>query len=196
MHPQRGDDGSLNFVLPMGDAPLPGIAVADIGACAAAIFRRGEATIGQAIGIAGEHLNGAQMAAALSRALGEPVRHVAMDPADYAALGFPGAADLANMFRFKRDFNAEFCARARRRGDARPAPGADALRGLPRASRRAVADRAARPCLIRATGSVTSAAAAAVQSPALDLVIDTKDRARAPVTLTRSSMAVRSQPRG
>jgi hypothetical protein len=48
------------------------------------------------------------MATALSRALGEPVRHVAMDPADYAALGFPGADDLANMFRFKRDFNAEF----------------------------------------------------------------------------------------
>jgi hypothetical protein len=52
------------------------------------------------------------MTTALSRALGEPVRHVAMDPADYAALGFPGADDLANMFRFKRDFNAEFARRA------------------------------------------------------------------------------------
>ena len=110
MQPQRGADGGLVFVLPMGDAPLPGIAAADIGACAAAIFGRGEATVGQRIGIAGAHLTGAQMAAALSRALGEPVRHVAMDPADYAALGFPGAADLANMFRFKHDFNAEFCA--------------------------------------------------------------------------------------
>jgi hypothetical protein len=50
------------------------------------------------------------MAAALSRALGEPVRHVAMDFAAYAALGFPGADDLANMFRFNHDFSAEFCA--------------------------------------------------------------------------------------
>src|SRR5205085_1235580 len=110
MAPQRGADGGLQFVLPMGDAPLPGIAAEDIGACAAAIFRRGEATIGKQIGIAGEHLSGAQMAAALARTLGEPVRHVAMEPAAYAALGFPGAADLANMFRFKHDFNAEFCA--------------------------------------------------------------------------------------
>ena len=108
MQPQRGADGRLQFVLPMGDAPMPGIAAEDIGPAAAALFRRGEATIGQRIGIAGEHLTGVQMAAALSRALGEPVRHVAMDPADYAALGFPGADDLANMFRFKRDFNAEF----------------------------------------------------------------------------------------
>jgi hypothetical protein len=110
MQPQRGADGTLQFVLPMGDVPLPGIAAADIGACAAEIFRRGDAAIGRSIGIAGEHLTGAQMAAALSRAVGEPVRHAAMDPADYAQLGFPGAADMANMFRFKHDFNAEFCA--------------------------------------------------------------------------------------
>jgi len=110
MQPQRGADGGLQFVLPMGDAPLPGIAAEDIGVCAAAVFRRGEATIGERIGIAGEHLNGAQMAAVLSQALGEPVRHVAMEPPAYAALGFPGADDLANMFAFKHDFNAEFCA--------------------------------------------------------------------------------------
>ena len=108
MQPQRGPDGGLRFVLPMGDAPLPGIAAEDIGPCAAAVFRRGEAALGRCIGIAGEHLSGAQMAAALSRALGEPVRHVAMDPADYAALGFTGADDLANMFRFNRDFHVEF----------------------------------------------------------------------------------------
>jgi uncharacterized protein YbjT (DUF2867 family) len=110
MQPQRGADGRLRFVLPMGDAALPGIAAADIGPCAAAIFPRGHAVIGERVGIAGEHLTGAQMAAALSRALGEPVEHVAMEPADYAGLGFLGAADLANMFRFKAAFNAAFCA--------------------------------------------------------------------------------------
>jgi len=118
MHPQRGADGKLSFVLPMDDAPLPGIAAADIGACAAALFRQGESAIGRTVGIAGEHLNGVQMASALARALGEPVQHVAMPPADYARLGFPGAADLANMFQFKRDFNAEFCA-ARNVADTR-----------------------------------------------------------------------------
>jgi uncharacterized protein YbjT (DUF2867 family) len=110
MGPQRAPDGALVFVLPMGDRPLPGIAAADIGGCAAGIFRQGESTIGGTIGIAGEHLTGAQMASALSRALKEPVRHVAMSPRDYAKLGFPGADDLANMFQFNHDFADAFCA--------------------------------------------------------------------------------------
>ena len=110
MGPQRGPDGKLVFVLPMDDKPLPGIAAADIGACAAGAFRQGPKAIGRTLGIAGEHLTGAQMAAALARTLGEPVTHVAMAPADYAKLGFPGADDLANMFQFKRDFNQVFCA--------------------------------------------------------------------------------------
>jgi uncharacterized protein YbjT (DUF2867 family) len=110
MGPQRGADGKPVFVLPMGDRPLPGIAASDIGACAAGVFRQGAKAIGQTIGIAGEHLTGAQMAAALARTVGEPVTHVAMAPADYAKLGFPGADDLANMFQFKRDFNQSFCA--------------------------------------------------------------------------------------
>ena len=108
MGPQRADDGRLVFVLPMGDKPLPGIAAADVGACAAGIFRQGRSMLGKSIGIAGEHLGGSEMAAALSRALGEPVRHVAMRPEEYAKLGFPGAEDLANMFQFTRDFNDAF----------------------------------------------------------------------------------------
>jgi hypothetical protein len=66
--------------------------------------------IGRTLGIAGEHLTGAQMASALTRELKEPVTHVAMSPRDYAGLGFPGADDLANMFQFKHDFNDAFCA--------------------------------------------------------------------------------------
>lgn len=108
LQPQRGADGQLDFVLPMGDAALPGIAAADIGACAAALFRQGEAAIGRKIGIAGEHLSGAQMAAALSRALDEPVRHVALSREAYAALGFPGADEMASMFHFKQDFETEY----------------------------------------------------------------------------------------
>ena len=110
MGPQRSPDGSLIFVLPMADKPLPGIAVADIGACAAGIFRNGADRIGQTVGIAGEHLTGAEMASALSRTLNEPVTYVPMPPAEYAKLGFPGADDLANMFQFKVEFNEAFCA--------------------------------------------------------------------------------------
>ncbi len=108
MQPQRTDDGTLVFVLPMGDASLPGIAAEDIGPCALALFRHGKAAIGQRVGIAGEHLSGKQMSAALGRALGEPVRHLDLPSLEFAALGFPGAADLANMFAYKRDFTRLF----------------------------------------------------------------------------------------
>jgi uncharacterized protein YbjT (DUF2867 family) len=110
MGPKRGADGVLNFLLPMGKRKLPGMAVADIGACAYGIFKRGSDFIGRSIGVAGEHLTGAEMAAALSKALGEPVRHADMPHAAYAKLGFPGADDLANMFQYNHDFADEFCA--------------------------------------------------------------------------------------
>jgi len=108
MSPQRGADGRLALVLPMADKALPGIAVADIGKCAYGIFRAGADTIGKTIGVAGEHLTGDEMAGALSDTLGEPVVYVAMDPADYRALGFPGADDLGNMFQYKAEFNDAF----------------------------------------------------------------------------------------
>ena len=104
MQPQRGADGTLGFVLPMDGTKLPGIAAADIGPVAFGIFARGDELIGKSIGIAGEHLSGAQMAEQLTLALGEPVQHVALTPREYAALGFPGADDLANMFQFKSEF--------------------------------------------------------------------------------------------
>jgi uncharacterized protein YbjT (DUF2867 family) len=107
--PRRRDDGTLGFVLPMDDARLPGIAAEDIGRCAFGIFARGDELIGKSIGVASEHLTGAQMAEQLSLALGEPVVHEALSPAQYRALGFPGAEELGNMFQFKRDFEHAFC---------------------------------------------------------------------------------------
>jgi uncharacterized protein YbjT (DUF2867 family) len=89
MQPQRGADGTLGFVLPMDGAKLPGIAAADIGPVAFGIFARGDEMIGKSIGIAGEHLTGAQMAEQLTLALGEPVKHIALSPRVRGA-GFPG----------------------------------------------------------------------------------------------------------
>lgn len=107
--PKRGADGKLALTMPMGDKKLPGIAAEDIGKSARAIFARGDEFIGKRVGIAGEHLTGAQMAAALTKALGEEVRYNDV-PADvYRSFGFPGADDLGNMFQYKRDFEAEFC---------------------------------------------------------------------------------------
>ena len=109
MGPRKGADGKLTFALPMGDKKLPGIAAADIGACAYGVFKAGDRFIGQSIGVAGEHPTGAQMAASLGQALGQAVAYYAMPFDDYRKLGFPGADDLGNMFQYKHDFNAEFC---------------------------------------------------------------------------------------
>ena len=43
MGPKPGPDGELTFVLPMGDAKLPGIAAEEIGRCANGIFKKGAA---------------------------------------------------------------------------------------------------------------------------------------------------------
>lgn len=66
--------------------------------------------IGQTVGISGDHLSGAEMAEAMTGALGVPIAFYPITPDAYRALGFPGADDLGNMFQFKRDFNADFCA--------------------------------------------------------------------------------------
>jgi uncharacterized protein YbjT (DUF2867 family) len=106
--PKRGPDGKLALVMPMGDKKLPGIASEDIGKCALAIFQRGRDFIGKTVGIAGEHLSGAEMAAGLTRALGEKVIYQDVPPEVYRGFGFPGADDMGNMFQFKRDFNDYF----------------------------------------------------------------------------------------
>jgi len=109
MGPKRGPDGTLLFTLPTADKKLPGIAAADIGRCALGIFSKPGDYVGKTVGIAGGHLTGAQMARALSEALGEEVRYNAVSPAEYRAFGFPGAEDLGNMFQFKRDFEEYYC---------------------------------------------------------------------------------------
>ncbi|MGH7517907.1 MAG: NmrA/HSCARG family protein [Gemmatimonadales bacterium] len=109
MGPKRGPDGRLAITFPMGDKKLPGIAVEDIGKSAFGIFRRASEFAGKTVGIAGEHLTGAEMAAALSQALREEVRYNDVAPEVYRSFGFPGADDLGNMFQFKRDFNEDFC---------------------------------------------------------------------------------------
>jgi len=109
MGPKKGPDGKLAMTFPMGDKKLPGIAVEDIGKCAYSIFKKGREFIGKTIGIAGEHLTGAQMAEALTKALGQEVGYNDVPPEVYRGFGFPGADDLGNMFQFNRDFEQDFC---------------------------------------------------------------------------------------
>jgi uncharacterized protein YbjT (DUF2867 family) len=109
MGPKKGPDGKLALTFPMGDKKLPGIAAEDIGKCALGIFRKGKEFTGKTVGIAGDRLTVAQMAAALTKALGQEVRYNEVTPEVYRSFGFPGADDIANMFQFKRDFEQVFC---------------------------------------------------------------------------------------
>jgi len=106
--PQKSPDGRLAITMPMGNAKLPGIAAEDIGKCAYGIFKADGEFIGKTVGIAGEHASGAEMAAAMSAALGMEIGYNAVEPEVYRSFGFPGAQDLGNMFQFKHDFAEQF----------------------------------------------------------------------------------------
>lgn len=105
MGPQPGPDGKLAITLPMGDKKLPGMAAEDIGKCAYGIFKGGNEYIGKTVGIAGEHLSGSEMAAALSKAFGQDIGYNPISPEVYRGFEFDGADDLGNMFQFFHDFD-------------------------------------------------------------------------------------------
>ncbi|MGH8633867.1 MAG: NmrA/HSCARG family protein [Burkholderiales bacterium] len=110
MGPKKGADGKLELTLPMGDKRLAGIAAEDIGKCAFCIFKAGFDLLGKTVAFAGDHLTGAQMAAALSKELGQTVSYNPLSPEQFRQLGTPGADELGNMFQYMQDFESEFCA--------------------------------------------------------------------------------------
>jgi uncharacterized protein YbjT (DUF2867 family) len=110
MGPAKQADGSYTITFPMGDKRMSGMASEDIGKCAYGIFKKGNEYIGKTVGIAGEHLTGAQMAEKYSKGLGINCKYNEVTPEAYRGFGFPGAEDLGNMFQVYRDFEKEFTA--------------------------------------------------------------------------------------
>ncbi len=111
--PTKAQDGAYELTLPIGKARMPGIAAEDIGSCAYAIFRTrtfktGTGLVSETVGIAGEHLSGAEMAETFSAALGIDCRYRPMSPEAYRNLGFPGADDLGNMFQMFDEFEQPY----------------------------------------------------------------------------------------
>ncbi len=107
--PQRGEDGKLTLAMAMADSKLAGVASEDIGKTAYSIFKRGGELIGQTVSLAGEHLTGAEMAAAMSDVLGEEVTYVPVPFDALRAQPWPGAVEMGNMFQFYAEvpeFNA------------------------------------------------------------------------------------------
>ncbi|XP_015265424.1 PREDICTED: nmrA-like family domain-containing protein 1 [Gekko japonicus] len=101
--PQRAPDGDgWELALPLGDVPLDGLAVADLGPVVAALMKEPEKYGGQTIGLSTGKLTVAEYAALMSEHTGKTVRDAKMSLESYQQLGFPGARELADMFRFYR----------------------------------------------------------------------------------------------
>ncbi|KAH0506378.1 NmrA-like family domain-containing protein 1, partial [Microtus ochrogaster] len=98
--PVKSPDGYYTLALPMGDVPMDGISVADVGTVVSSIFASPEEFVGKAVGLSAEALTIQQYADVLSRILGKDIRDAKITPEAYEKLGFPGAEELANMFRF------------------------------------------------------------------------------------------------
>lgn len=104
--PKKGEDGKYYITFPLDDKKMAGIASEDIGKCAYGIFKQPD-LVNKVVGLAGEHLTGKEMAAAMSKALNIEVHYNNVTPETFRSFGFPGADDLGNMFQFYRDFEKE-----------------------------------------------------------------------------------------
>jgi uncharacterized protein YbjT (DUF2867 family) len=100
--PRPAGDGTYQFGFPQGDTPLAAMSVEDVGAVVAPMFEEPSRWIGKVVKPAGDELPAAQYAEAMSRATGATIRYTYVPRETFAALGFPGAADLADMFEYYR----------------------------------------------------------------------------------------------
>ncbi|MBP2472433.1 uncharacterized protein YbjT (DUF2867 family) [Crossiella equi] len=108
MKPQRGEDGTLALVMPMGDSTLTLVAVEDIGRTAYGIFLKGSEFIGRTVGIAGEHLTGKELAEILAESAGEPVEYRPLTIEQFRGDGsFPISEAAANI-QFYQEADAYF----------------------------------------------------------------------------------------
>jgi uncharacterized protein YbjT (DUF2867 family) len=100
--PRPAGDGTYQFGFPQGDTPLAAMSVQDVGLIVAPIFEQPEKYIGKVVKLAGDELPPQAYAKAMSRQSGADIRYGYMPREAFAALGFPGAEDLADMFEYYR----------------------------------------------------------------------------------------------
>ncbi|CAH2307831.1 Hypothetical predicted protein [Pelobates cultripes] len=99
--PRKSADGkTYELNLPMCDVPMDGISVADLGPVVVSILKCPSEYIGKDIGLSAEKLTIEQYAAIMSKVTGKTIKDAKISPDQYEKLGFPGAGEMANMFRF------------------------------------------------------------------------------------------------
>jgi uncharacterized protein YbjT (DUF2867 family) len=97
-------DGAYHFGFPQGDTRLAMVSVEDVGGIVAKVFLYPKEYIGRVVGAVGAHDTCAAYAEIMTRVLGEKVVYDYIPYEQYAALNFPGADELANMFETQRLF--------------------------------------------------------------------------------------------
>jgi uncharacterized protein YbjT (DUF2867 family) len=106
--PRRREDGVWSIALPQGSTPLGAVSVEDVGGVVAEILARRVEGRGalrdRAVPVVGDDLPVAAYAAILARELDREVVYEHVPREAYAALGPPGARELADMFDFYRRF--------------------------------------------------------------------------------------------
>ena len=93
-------DGSYEFSFPQGDTPLAAISVEDYGKIVAPLFDL--APNGAVVKAVGDEMPATGYAAVMAEVIGAPVRYRYVTREAYAALDFPGAGEVADMFEYYR----------------------------------------------------------------------------------------------
>lgn len=100
--PRTAGDGTYQFGFPQGDTPLAAMSVQDVGLIVAPIFEQPASYIGKVLKLAADELAPSVYASIMSRQTGAVIRYAYVPRETFAALGFPGAEDLADMFEYYR----------------------------------------------------------------------------------------------
>jgi uncharacterized protein YbjT (DUF2867 family) len=100
--PQIAEDGNYYLQLPQGDTRYASVSVEDIGGVVRTMFSHPDVYKKRVVGIVGADMHCNDYAAIMSEVLDKTIRYAHISQEEYAALGFPGADELANMYTYNR----------------------------------------------------------------------------------------------
>ena len=97
---RKPESDPYTITFPLVDAKIPIFAVSGIGKDVCAILQD-ELLIGKYVSVQSDCLTGKGMFDVFTKICGMPVQYNVVPTNVFASFDFPGAEDLANMFRFK-----------------------------------------------------------------------------------------------
>lgn len=100
--PRRQEDGTYVFGFPQGSTPLAAVAAADIGGIVVTLLDESFWYRDKLIGAVGDDQRVDEYAQIMALALNRRIEYRHIDHDSFAALAFPGAAEIADMFEFNR----------------------------------------------------------------------------------------------